>query len=316
MKDNDLIFLLNELNKEFELRVEKANCFGHFKTDSSGAAVGQYRREAKALVDKYIRGCFSCSFSGKPTNSEGQYVNEKGEPINYKGERINDKDELINEKGEVIYVEYDYYEIRKAIKNRVITFRENSIDDYIDSITMRLPYPKRNIDIDIANYLKLSFLCNQWGIYQNSIGEQLQARKYLFNALQFVDMWLGATEVLKHMHDEEQEKQSKINAAREGGKQRGENYTPLKIKVIELLKKNMPEDGWKTKKAVVDSLECDINQFIKDEQKKLDLKGKGEKLKFATSWDKMHQRITDWTRNDDQVKAAFDEVVKKRPERR
>ncbi|CAI2096549.1 Uncharacterised protein [Serratia fonticola] len=98
------------------------------------------------------------------------------------------------------------------------------------------------------------------------------------------------------MKQEEQYKKDKINAAREGGKGRAKSYEQLKAKVVELLNKHVPEGRWKTKTAAIDALQNDITQFIEDENIKI-------------SW---HRAITDWSRNDNVIKAAFDKVVKKK----
>ncbi|VFS51574.1 hypothetical protein [Budvicia aquatica] len=139
-------------------------------------------------------------------------------------------------------------------------------------------------------YLPLSFVCHQWGTHQYHNGKKTEGRKFLIDALKFVYMWSGAVEVLDIKDYAEEIKQNKINAASEGGKHRAKKYDPIKIRVVELLKKRAPEGGWKTKAAAIEALSSD----------------------FEDSWDKMHRTIEDWSRNDEEIKSVFAVVVQKK----
>lgn len=122
---------------------------------------------------------------------------------------------------------------------------------------------------------------------------------------------MGGRDVLMINEKIEMSKKGLTEAAQLGGKSRAGNYALLKLKIVELLKENMPEGGWKSKISAIDSFENGVNKFMDDEQRKLDSVSKGKKLKYYAPWEQMRRRIYDWSRNDKVTKAAFDTVVTK-----
>ncbi|HDT4634420.1 TPA: hypothetical protein ACPYWN_003179 [Klebsiella oxytoca] len=306
MKNIDFIILVEELNKAFEERVKDVITCGY----TSQLTIDRYRKDAEVVVLEFEHGSY-ISDKGKRTNADGRYINEKLELLNSKGERINDDGDIINEKGEVIK-KLTYQQIREEIKNRALWINENKIEDRINSMCY-LNYNKGLNDLDIDSYLRLSFICHQWGIYQSRLGLQseIESRKYLYDALMFINMWVGGHNVLRINREIEGMEQERITIAQLGGRSRSEKYMPLKIKIVELLKENVPEGGWKSKTSAIDAIESGINKFIEDKLREFDSVSKGKKLMYYASWDKMHKRISDWSRNDEMIKAAFDEVVKK-----
>lgn len=312
MKNNEFNFLVEVLSKKYDERTKAVAASGYI----SESTLEEYRKDAERVVEDYVNGLY-ISNNGKRTNSDGAYINEKRELVNYEGKRINKDGELIDNDGEI---KEDKRVHRRTFKNTVISFTQLKMDNYVSHNRIKLKFYdlfKKNFDlknIDIDIYLRLALICHGWGMYKSHSAEKKEQSvclKYLFDALELMNMWMGGCDVLMIHEKIEKRKENLTRAAQSGGKTRTGNYAPLKLKVVELLKEKMPEGGWKSKASAIDSLENDINKFMDDEQRKLDSVSKGRRLKYYAPWEQMRRRIYDWLRNDKVIKAAFDTVVTK-----
>ncbi|HED5893622.1 TPA: hypothetical protein R5R88_004220 [Salmonella enterica] len=315
MKNNEFNFLVEELDRAFEERVKDVATSGYI----SASTLEEYREDAEELIRYFINGVY-VSNNGRLTNSEGDYINENNENVNYEGMRINSNGELIDDNGNVIEYKGSQQYKRRSLKKMVANYSQFTMQDYIHYWIEKFNFVdllKRQYDInkiDIDVYLRLSLICHRWGMYKSNLDqndEQYEGRKYLFDALNYISLWIGGCKVLNINRMFEDNKRSLIEAAQLGGKGRAENYIPLKLKIVELLKEKVPKGGWKSKASAINALENDINKFMENEQQELESYRPGKKLKYYAAWDKMQRRISDWSRNDEMIKAAFNEVIMK-----
>lgn len=98
---------------------------------------------------------------------------------------------------------------------------------------------------------------------------------------------------------------SKKDQASQGGKAKAAQYAPLKTEVIRLLQDKQPEEGWKNKRAALEAIDEDIRSFIEQNG----FPGTSESSDVYARFPRL---IDDWSRNDTNVKAAFDAAVKKK----
>lgn len=303
MKNIEFCLLVEELNKTFEERVQEA------RESASQLIIDNYRGNAETVVLQYMHGSYICD-NGKRVNVNGEYINEKMELVNYNKEKINADGSRINENGDVIEGKLNYHQTLREIKNRPLCFFENKIENLICEMA-NLNHNGSLSGLDIDNYLRLAFICHRWGLYISCLGSkcEAEARKYLYDALMYISMWMGGSNVLMINKEIDAGMQERASVARLGGKGRAKNYASLKSKVIELLGVNAPAGGWKSKVSAIDSLESSIVEFIREERINFDLVRKESCVDYSASWDKIRRMISDWSRNDNQIKSVFDEVV-------
>ncbi len=94
-----------------------------------------------------------------------------------------------------------------------------------------------------------------------------------------------------------------IDAAKLGGETKAASYRPLKEKVVKLFLKQVPDDFWPTKTAAITSIMTDLSHFIEEKQRQ---------SLSPDELSNLYRRIEDWSRNDQTIKEAFNQVVKKR----
>ncbi|WP_090464895.1 hypothetical protein [Enterobacter sp. kpr-6] len=121
-------------------------------------------------------------------------------------------------------------------------------------------------------------------------------------ALKLMNMWIGTNWALEMVAAKELSDKVKREEASLGGKNKAQNYKRVKDEVIRLLKKNMPEKGWRSKVSAINSLEKEITRFIE-----VDF----DKNSDWTAWEKLLRTISDWSRNDVELKDIFKKVVRK-----
>lgn len=149
---------------------------------------------------------------------------------------------------------------------------------------------------DPSKLLEGAFVSQKWGIYQYSQGYKAKGRKHVLVALKMFNMWIGACWAIDMLAAKEQSNKIKREAASLGGKNRAQNYRRVKDEVIRLLKKNMPDKGWRSKVSAINVIETELTKFIElDYNKKSDW----------TSWEKLLKTINDWSRNDTEMKETF-----------
>lgn len=177
------------------------------------------------------------------------------------------------------------------------TYRELTIEGYVSSMESAARWQG-----DPSKFLEAAFVSHKWGMSQYKLGHKAEGRKHALMALKLINMWTGANWALEIVAAKERSDKIKREAASLGGKNKAQNYRRVKDEVIRLLKKNMPENGWKSKVAAINSLEKEITKFIElDNSKNSDW----------TSWEKLLRTISDWSRNDIELKDTFKKVVRK-----
>ncbi|EKS7194584.1 hypothetical protein [Enterobacter ludwigii] len=194
-----------------------------------------------------------------------------------------------------------YTIITKYQNGRILTdkyvYREYTIDEYISSKESAGTWMS-----DPSKLLEGAFVSQKWGIYQYSQGYKAKGRKHVLVALKMFNMWIGACWAIDMLAAKEQSNEIKREAASLGGKNRAQNYRRVKDEVIRLLKKNMPDKGWRSKVSAINAIETELTKFIElDYNKKSDW----------TSWEKLLKTINDWSRNDTEMKETFSMVVRK-----
>lgn len=274
MKNEDFNYFI----EEFENRVKTGIRSGYI----SECDLQVYRKHAISQVSTFSGDGVFYANDNRRVNSAGEYVNDSGEVIE-------------NESGG----QADYcneFTIEHYICDIEIQF--NTIDP------LSKKYDFKTMDID--SYLMLSLLCYEWGKYQYGLGQasaQSEGRDYLFKALSFINMWIGGSVVLMIYKLRDEKKQALVDAAKLGGETKSASYRPLKEKVVKLLLKQVPDDFWPTKTAAITSIMTDLSHFMEEKQRQ---------VLSPDALSNLHRRIEDWSRNDPKIKAAFNQVVKKR----
>ncbi|QGN39263.1 hypothetical protein [Klebsiella oxytoca] len=104
---------------------------------------------------------------------------------------------------------------------------------------------------------------------------------------------------------EKEKMAKKKQSARKGGVSKAELYLPVKEETIRLLHQYVPTDGgWKNKTVAAKAIEADLVAFVqnlKSQNKNLDL-----------NEEDITTVVKRWERNDERVKAAFEDTVKQK----
>lgn len=145
-------------------------------------------------------------------------------------------------------------------------------------------------------YAGLRFLASDWR----------DGVRLLLKSIELLDMCRGIIEHELWQHTETAKKEQ----ASHGGKAKAALFTPLKAEVIRLLLvKQPPEGGWKNKNAALNAIDKDVCAFIEQHG----FPGPfGEQNAEAKPHDKIPRLVSDWSRDDADVKAAFNSVVKQK----
>ncbi|WP_024531363.1 hypothetical protein [Serratia fonticola] len=279
MKDKDYFF--DGLSAEFER---------HFaRIVDSEPGVDQFINDANAILKRHKNG-FRAGNMGNFINNNDEYIDENGEVISI--EEIDKK-----------------YDGGRGKEYLFEWFPVAGLDCPVSE--MRSPLLREgDPETSINEFIMKAYVCYHWGIHQKKSGMHEESRQTLLQSLRFLNMRDGAYDALdikKILDEMELERKS---ASSRGGKSKKENYTLFKLEVIKLLLNNKPNNGWENKKSAINSLLPELNKFMKNEQRKLDLEGKKEKLSYYATEETLYKRIYDWSIKDDIIKAIFSEVVK------
>ncbi|WP_154675982.1 hypothetical protein [Entomohabitans teleogrylli] len=276
MKENDIFFEV--LSAEFER---------HFaKIADSKPGIDQIIKDAEVILKRHRNGF-------RPGNL---------------GNFINNNDEYIDEKGDLLRGD----EISKVLKSNGYSCEGFPLINFncpvkeFDSPLFRNGDPETSID----EFVMKAYVCYHWGIHQKNLGMHEESHSTLLQALRFLNMRDGAYTALGIKAFAEQMELERKNASSMGGNSKKKIYAPLKLKIIELLLENKPVGGWDTKKEAIDSLLSDIDKFMQEEQRKLDLEGNGERVRYQAVGSTMYKRIYDWSLKDEVIEVAFNKAVK------
>ncbi|WP_258089469.1 hypothetical protein [Serratia liquefaciens] len=147
-------------------------------------------------------------------------------------------------------------------------------------------------------YAGLRFLASDWR----------DGFRLLLQSTELIDICRGMVECELWQQAEAEKKGRAIH----GGKAKAALFSPLKAEVIRLLQDKQLEGGWKSKNAAIDAIHNDIYAFIK----MFDFPGYSEEKKAKKNREdpiaRIHRLVSDWSRDDVDVKAAFAAVVKQK----
>lgn len=132
--------------------------------------------------------------------------------------------------------------------------------------------------------------------------------RLLLKSIELLDMCRG---IIEHELWQQTETAKKEQASH-GGKAKAALFTPLKAEIIRLLLGKQPEGGWKSKNAAMDAINVDIRVFIEQHGFPGSSGEQNTKISHAELCDKIPRLVSDWSRDDADVKAAFEAVVKQK----
>ncbi len=147
-------------------------------------------------------------------------------------------------------------------------------------------------------YAGLCFLASDWR----------DGFRLLLKSIELLDMCRGMVE-----HELWQQTEvAKKEQASHGGKAKAALFAPLKAEIIRLLRSKKPEGGWKSKDAAINAIHHDIYTFIKQSDFPGYSEGLKEKNNQSEPFDRIPRLVSDWSRDDANVKEAFDVTVKQK----
>lgn len=276
MKDKDSFFdgLLAEFERHFA------------KIADSELDIDRYINDAKVILKRHKNG-FRAGDMGNFLNNNDEYIDGNGEVI------------TPDERDKKLSSNKSLYEF----------FREENMGCPV--IEFEIPLLRKgDPETSINEFIMKAYVCYHWGIHQKNLGMHEESHSTLLQALRFLNMRDGANKALgiKAFADKMELERKKSSSM--GGSSKKKIYAPLKLKIIELLLENKPVGGWDTKKEAIDSLLSDIDKFMQEEQRKLDLEGNGERIRYQAVDSTMYKRIYDWSLKDEVIEAAFNKAVK------
>ncbi len=152
-------------------------------------------------------------------------------------------------------------------------------------------------------YLYLSMFYYHFCLFKYNKNLLADGCRHFQDAFYYCGAWKGAREREEwdtHCHMEQLEQ---IGRAKRAGESRGEKYTPIKAEILRLLKSRAPVSGWSKKVTAIKAIEDELWEFIvkgTDEAKGQPVPMKKENLQ---------RTILDWSRKDESIGRAFDEVM-------
>lgn len=175
------------------------------------------------------------------------------------------------------------------------------------------------INVNVNRYLRYALLNFHWGEYEWDRKYQAEGVWFMVQATRALGLWQGYSEGLGHCAFQKSVQQRRKSSGEEGGITRAGRYQPVKEEFVRLLRDEMPERGWGTKRDAVDAIEAKLWRFIDGHYKKAFDKeniqrrkvSERERKPFSMVRENLDRTMLDWSRNDEKVRVAFEQVVKK-----
>lgn len=147
-------------------------------------------------------------------------------------------------------------------------------------------------------YSGLHFVASDWCV----------GVKWLIKSLELIDLCRGMVEHAIWQQTDAIKKEK----ATHGGKAKAAMFSSLKAEVIRLLQVRQLEGGWKSKEQAINAIHDDLYNFIR--QSYFPGYSEDQKLKHnqTETYDRIPRLISDWSRYDVDVKAAFDVIVERK----
>lgn len=130
----------------------------------------------------------------------------------------------------------------------------------------------------------------------------------LLKGIEHLDFCRG---ILEHELWSQGEKSKKEQAVY-GGKAKAVRFVPLKAEVVRLLLEMKPAEGWKSKAAAIKCIDSGLRSFIDRYGWPTSADKSNQPKDAAEQYALIERQVNDWSRDDVDVKAAFDATVKQK----
>lgn len=164
-------------------------------------------------------------------------------------------------------------------------------------------------------YLFLSQVCRHIGVMQYKTGWKKDGRETLLSAHYYLGAWKGAMAYEEWRLYGENSPVVIKDKTRKGGEARARKFDMVKSEVIRLLDAGAVSGEWKSKDAAIRSISKELKSIISREDKKIRQenvklpKGQQERQPVGLIFKNLNRTVSDWSRNDERVKAAFARAI-------
>ncbi|EPH6761247.1 MULTISPECIES: hypothetical protein [Enterobacteriaceae] len=164
------------------------------------------------------------------------------------------------------------------------------------------------IDDVFESHLFFASLTYQWGKSVMLENERVAIKAFIKSAELF-DRCIGMSWFHVSVCTQKKLSLTRAKAGKKGGDSKAEVYRVIQDKLVYLINESVPEGGWKSKAAAVNTLIDPLWDFIKESN--FDINNESKKYRIATmSQDALEDTIIkNWSRNIESVKLALDNTV-------
>jgi len=164
------------------------------------------------------------------------------------------------------------------------------------------------IDDVFESHLFFASLTYQWGKSVMLENESVAIKAFIKSAELF-DRCIGMSWFHVSVCTQKKLSLTRAKAGKKGGDSKAEVYRVIQDKLVYLINESVPEGGWKSKAAAVNTLIDPLWDFIKESN--FDINNESKKYRIATmSQDALEDTIIkNWSRNIESVKLALDNTV-------
>lgn len=166
-------------------------------------------------------------------------------------------------------------------------------------------------------FIYIALLSHQWGKYIYSQGNYFEAYDFLVKSIYYIGMIYGVNSYKFFVEYNDNVMTKRKLGAEKGGQRKADRYNSVKQELIKILKKNVPNVKWKTKKEAINAIEGEVYLVIQTENDEIIkynqlITRKSQKKKILhIEIDSLNKTIEKWSREDEHVRAAFDSVVQR-----
>jgi hypothetical protein len=149
----------------------------------------------------------------------------------------------------------------------------------------------------------------KWGVGLNIVKtDNHDGINLLLKGIEHLDFCRG---ILEHEQWQKWDKRKKEQAVH-GGKAKAARFAPLKAEVVRLLQEMKPAEGWKNKAAAIKCIDGGLRLFIDRHGWPTSADKSSQSKDAAEQYALIERQVNDWSRDDVDVKAAFDATVKQK----
>lgn len=159
----------------------------------------------------------------------------------------------------------------------------------------------------VNDYIFLAVV--KWGTGLNIVKtDNNDGINLLLKGIEHLDFCRG---ILEHELWQQGEKSKKEQAVH-GGKAKAVRFAPLKAEVVRLLQEMKPAEGWKNKATAIKCIDSGLRSFIDRHGWPTSVDKSNQSRDAAEQYALIERQVYDWSRDDVDVKAAFDATVKQK----